>query len=427
MKRIGFIILTLIVSVVSSYADNVQFTASAPGVVEAGEQFEVTYNVSAQPSAFNPPEFKNFNLLGGPMQSSSSSVQIINGKMSQSSSYTYTYYFSANSPGNYTIQPAKATVDGKVYTSNSISIQVTGTAQGNQQNNSKPQNNQQQGNETVANVGNDDIFIRILVNRSTLYQGDYLVATIKLYTKLNISSIDNVDYPSFNGFFRQDIETPPLRQLQREQVNGQLYSTGVIQKMVLFPQKTGELVVDPITLQTVVQVATRNRPRSVFDDFFGPSVQEVKKKIRSIPIKITVKPLPYDASGTFNGAVGNFNFKTSVDKQNVKTNDAINFKVIISGNGNLKILEPLDIKFPSDFETYDPKVSINATTNENGVTGSKTYEYLIIPRHAGNYKIPSLKFTYFDSQTKQYKTLTSEEIPINVQKAARMIILQLLL
>jgi hypothetical protein len=421
MKRILFFIFLLIASQLVIWADNVQFIASAPRVVEVGEQFEITYTLSAQPTGgFRAPEFKGLNLLGGPSQSTSSNVQYINGKVTQSVTYSYSYYFSASKPGTYTFEPAKVTVDGKSYLSNGITIEVAGGA-ARQNNNPQQQQAQQQGangNQQVeVEAGNDDIFVRVIVDRTTLYQGEHLVATIKLFSRLNISTIDKVEYPSFNGFFRQDIETQPLRQLDKEVVNGQVYGTGVIQKMVLMPQKSGELVIDPFTLQAVVQIAVRGRARSVWDDFWGPQVKEVRKKVESKTIKINVKPLPAGAPSAFKGAVGVFNFKATLDKQNVKTNDAINLKVVISGNGNLKMIEPLEVKFPSDFETYDPKVNVNTQSTAVGSSGTKTFEYLIIPRHSGNFKIEPLVFAWFDTQTKQYKTLSSGEFLINVEKS----------
>jgi len=426
MKNIIFLTFVLLISALRANADNIQFTASAPKVVASGEQFEVTYAITAQPSGFKPPEFKNFNLIGGPSTSSSSSVQFLNGKVIQNSTYSYTYYFTANTPGTFTIEPAKATVEGKSYLSNGFTIEVVsntkqgGNPQGNKQNVQQPQQNAQQGGkrDIVAESGNDDIFVRVIIDRNNLYQGEHLIATIKLFSKLNISAIENVDYPPFTGFFRQDIETPPLRALERENVNGQIYATGVIQRMVLFPQKSGEITIDPFTLQCVVQMQVKGRQRSIFDDFWGPQVQEARKKIKSIPMKVTVKPLPFGSTSSFHGAVGNFTFKAAVDKTDVKTNDAISLKVTVSGNGNLKMIEPFDIKFPSDFETYDPKVAVNANTSINGVAGSKTFDYLIIPRHSGNFKIPAIEFTYFDTQLKQYKTLSSDEIDITVQHGA---------
>jgi hypothetical protein len=403
-------------------ADNIQFTASAPRVVEVGEQFEITYTLNAEPTGFRPPEFKGLSLIGGPSRSNSTSIQYINGKVTQNVTYSYSYYFTATKPGTYTIDPAKATVDGKSYLSNALTIEVAGGGSGSSAGASSAQSAPAKGNssnqdEVVAEAGNDDIFVRILVDRTNVYQGEHIVATIKLYSKLNISSIEKVDYPLFDGFFRQDIETPPLQKLEREVVNGQVYGIGVLQRMVLIPQKSGQITIDPFSLQATVQIPVSQRQRSIWDDFWGPQVKEVHKKIQSKPVKITVKPLPGNAPVNFKGAVGNYTFKVSLDKQNVKTNDAINLKVTISGNGNLKIIQPFDIKFPSDFETYDPKVSVNTKATLNGIEGTKSFEYLIIPRHSGTYKIPPIEFVWFDTQSKQYKSVSSEEFTINVEKS----------
>ncbi|MCX7986303.1 MAG: BatD family protein, partial [Bacteroidales bacterium] len=408
----------------SLLADNIQFTASGPRVVEVGEQFEITYTINAQPSGFRPPEFKGLSLIGGPSQSSSTSIQYINGKVTQNVTFSYSYYFTATKAGTFTIDPAKATVDGKSYLSNSLTIEVVASG--------KPAGSSSAGgsaqpaasgsdanqDEVVAEAGNDDIFVRILVDKTNVYQGEKIIATIKLYSRLNISSIEKVDYPSFNGFFRQDIETPPLQHLEREVINGQVYGTGVMQRMVLIPQNPGQLTIDPFSLQAIVQVPVSRRPRSIWDDFWGPQVKEIRKKVSSKPVKITVKALPSNAPQSFKGAIGNYTFKATLDKQNVKTNDAINLKITISGNGNLKIIQPFDIKFPTDFETYDPKVTVNTKATLNGIEGSKSFEYLIIPRHSGTFKIAPIEFTWFDLQSKQYKTASTGELVINVEKSA---------
>ncbi len=421
-KRMSLLALLLILSL-SIMAENIQFVASAPRVVEVGEQFEITFTLNAQPSGFRPPEFKGLNLLGGPSTSSSSSVQFINGKVTQSTTFSYTYYFSANNPGTYTFDPAKATVDGKSYMSNSITIEVAGKNNTTRQSNAsnQQQNQTQQSQQSLSDVddsGSDDFFVRIIVDRNSISRGDHIVATIKLFSKHSISSIENVEYPSFGGFYRQDIETPQLSKLEKEVVNGQVYYTGVLQKMVLFPQKNGEIVIDPFSLQAVLQIVMRNRSRSVWDDFFGPQVREVRKKVKSNPVKISVSPFPAGAPADFKNIGGSYTFSATVNKNTVKTNDAINLKVVIAGSGNIKLIEPCDIKFPADFETYDPKVTVSSQVTTAGVKGSKTFEYLIIPRHAGEYTIPSFSFSYYDTKLKQYKTLSSGDINIKVEKGA---------
>ncbi|HOK52135.1 MAG TPA: BatD family protein, partial [Bacteroidales bacterium] len=287
MKYISSIV-GILLSLHTLWADNIQFTASGPRVVEVGEQFEITYTINAQPSGFRPPEFKGFSLIGGPSQSSSTSIQFINGKVTQSVTYSYSYYFTATKAGTFTIDPAKATVDGKSYLSNSLTIEVV--ASGKASAGSSPATSSQPSgvnsssndqDEVVAEAGNDDLFVRILVDKTNVYQGEKIIATIKLYTRLNLSSIEKVDYPSFNGFYRQDIETPPLQRLEREVINGQVYGTGVLQRMVLIPQNAGQITIDPFSLQAIVQVPVSRRPRSIWDDFWGPQVKEIRKKVSS--------------------------------------------------------------------------------------------------------------------------------------------------
>ena len=415
MRRILINILLFLVLSNWLTAQNIQFTASAPKSVEVGEQFELIYTLSDQPSGFRPPEFKNMNLLGGPSTSSSSNVQIINGKVTQNSAYSYTYYLSANKMGTINLDPALATVNGKSYSSNTITIEVlkSGSPKSNSNANA---NNNSENNQASADLGSGDIFARILIDRNSVYQGEGFIATIKLYSKLGISNLGGPENLNLDNFFRQDIEIGQIRS-ERENIKGQAYLTAVIQKFVLFPQKSGEIVIDPFSMKVQVQVPVRNRRPSVFDDFFGPQVQEVEKKIYSLPVKIYVKSLPANGPNSFKEAVGDFTFKTTLDKQNVKTNDAINLKLSISGNGNIKMIGPLEIKFPTDFETYDPKISVNTNVTTSGVTGSKTFEYLVIPRHSGNFKIPSIEFSYFDLKSKQYKTLSSGELEINVEKS----------
>jgi hypothetical protein len=280
--------------------------------------------------------------------------------------------------------------------------------------NAQPGNQNKSQTEQVSTDGN--IFIRIFADKKNVMQGEYLTVTVKLYSKLNITSIDNVEFPTFEGFFKQDIETPPIRSLERENVNGEIYGTGVLKKFILIPQKNGELKINPMTLDCNVQQQVRSR--GVFDDFFGPSVQTVPVKLKSKPVTINVKPLPANTPESFNGAVGKFTFDAKLDKKKVKTNDAITLKINISGNGNIKLIDAPKINFPPDFDTYDPKVTLNTSATNGGVSGSKIFEYLLIPRNPGEFNISPVAFTYFDVASNQYKTLSSGEFDITVEKGA---------
>lgn len=403
--------ILVIILLCNAYArsQEVSFTAEGPRVVEVGEQFMVSFSLNARPSSFNPPDMKDFNVLSGPNQSSSTSIQIINGKSSQSNTITYTYYLQASNPGTFTIQPATAVVNKKEYTSNSLSIEVIGEKSQSQQ---VPQ---EEATAAQKEVPDEELYVRVITDKSSVYQGEHIIATIKLYTRLNISGFGTSEMPDFADFWTKDIETPTQINLQRENVGGVIYNTGIIRKVILFPQKTGDITIEPFKLETYVRQQI-NTPRSIFDDFFGPSYTNVSKMLESKPVVINVKALPAGKPANFSGAVGSLNVESEIDKTNSTTNDAITIKIRIKGNGNLNLMEAPKIDFPPDFDTFDPKITSNINNSASGQAGSKTFEYLIIPRHAGNYRIPPVVFSYFDLNKKQYQTLTTSEFKISVAK-----------
>ncbi len=397
-------------------AQNVQFTAQAPKVVEAGEQFELVFSINGDPSDFLIPKITDFRILFGPSTSQSTSTQWVNGKVTSSSTYSYSYIMIGTKPGKYLIGSAEITVNSKKYKSNPLNIEVIASASGNKQTGNASTNSNQENTPSGQVSTEGDIFIRVIVDKKNVFLGEYLVASVKLYSKANISSIDNVQFPAFDGFFKQDIETPPLRSLERETVNGEIYGTGIIKKFILIPQKTGELKIDPMTMDCSIQQQVKNRRRGVFDDFFGPSVQTVSQKLKSKTISVNVKQLLGGKPDSFNGAVGKFNMDAKADKTSAKTNDAITLKVTISGTGNIKLIDAPKINFPPDFDSYDPKVNLNTSVADGGVSGSKTFEYLIVPRNPGEFRIAPLSFTYFDVSSNQYKTITSKEFVFNIEK-----------
>lgn len=413
-------LLILIVSFLFTWslsAQDINFTASAPKVVAVGEQFRLIFTINTKVNAFNAPDLSDFYVLMGPSTSYNQSTQIINGKITRSVLYTYTYVLQATKEGNYAIPPAQVSIKKKMHESNPLKIEVVkGTAP--TQPVTRQPSDKSVGEETDMNK--EDLFIRVLVNKREVYLGEHIIATVKIYSRVNLSGFENVKFPSFNGFFKQDIETPPLRSLEQENVNGQIYGTGVLQRVVLFPQRSGEIKIDPVELQCLIQQrvrkSTRNPFDSFFDDFFD-SYRTNKKLITSPPVRIKVNPLPEKKPATFKGAVGSLKMSASVDKTEVKVNDAISLKVNISGTGNLKIFEAPGIHFPPDFETYDPKISGKIANTTSGSTGSRNFEYLAIPRHAGNYRIPPIEFSYFDPGQERYKTISSNEFNIRVEKS----------
>ncbi len=414
MKKILISIFTLLLISGFLQAQDVQFSVSVPGAVATGDQFRLTFSVNAKPSAFDPPDLRDFNILGGPSTSSSSSMQIINGKVSRSYSYSYTYFLQAYKVGTFTIGPATVTVDGKKYTTEPKEVDVVkGESAASQSKQQSPGKSQQETASVPAN--SDDLFAAVLVNRKSVYQGEQIIATIKVFTRLDLAGFQNMDYPSFKGFFTQDIESSNQISLHKENVNGKVYNVGTIKQYILFPQQTGDITIDPYTADCIIRKRTGGQ-HSVFDDFFGSSYQNVEQKAVSQPVHIKVKPLPAGAPVDFGGAVGTFKMDASIDRTELPENDAVTLKLSITGNGNIALVEAPKLNFPPSFEAYDPKVSSNIHNSVSGSTGTKTFEYILIPRHQGKYRIAPVTFSYFDPSTGKFNTLTSKEFNIDVSK-----------
>ena len=408
-----FLSILFIISTAALQAQNVNVTVDCPRVVRVGEPFQMAVQVNADASNPKLPAMSAFTVLSNRGRSSSSSTSIINGQVSRSMQVTFNYIVQANVEGTQEIGPVEVTVDRKTYQSAPVTVQVvagnasTQPQQGSGSTGAQPDNSQIQ-------TDNREVFVEVLTDRRQVYQGEYLNATVKLFSTLSVSTIDNIDFPTFDGFFKQEIETPPLRSLNQEQMNGVTYLTGVLRNYVLFPQKSGTLTINSCKMEVGINQRVQSRSRSIFDDFFGSSVQTIPREVTSRPVTITVLPLPEGKPESFSGGVGQMKFEATVDKTEVKANDPVTLKVTVSGNGNMRFVDAPRINFPPDFEVYDPKISTNL--NPSTTAGSKTFEYLIIPRHGGTYKIPAIEFSYFDPQAKQYKTLKSNEYTLTVER-----------
>ena len=408
------------------FADNIQFVASAKSPVANGEQFYITYSVNANASAFKAPAFKDFSLISGPSQSSSTSMQWVNGQMTQSVQLSYTYVMQAVKEGTFSINPASVTVGGKTYQSNSLTITVV---KGSPNTTTQPQQQQQQQQQQSRNnnsqqsagtgISADDVFVRTTVSKSSAFKGEAIILTQKIYSRVHLAGFDpaNIKWPSCNGFWTEEIKMPQSISTRRENLNGNLYEVAELKKTIIIPQMTGKLTIEPAEVMCIVQVAQKNASNNIWDQFFGGGVQNKKYLAKSKAVTIDVKNLPsQNQPADYNGAVGNFTMNAQVDKTSLKTNEAVNLQITISGNGNLKLIDKLNVNFPTDFETYDPKITSNINTNETGLSGSKKFEYLVIPRNPGKFSIKPVTFSYFDIISKTFKTLTSPEFIINVTK-----------
>lgn len=414
MRSLIIALLLCVIGGTKVFAQKTTFDVSAPSVVEVGEQFRLSYTLNKQGENLQVPTLKGFDLLAGPSLSTSMSFSNINGKMEQSSQFTYTYVLEAREEGEYTIEPATVTVDGKEYKSEAVKIKVIKGSGESQGNNSGNRNNSQQREELrgSTSIKKDDLFLKLEVSRKSLYVGESLVATLKVYSRVNLADIQWKKVPAFDGFLTEEKKIGQIR-LNREEYNGKIYDqVGVLQENILFPQHAGTLKIDPYEIVCLVRQRTTGRAGSIFDDFFG-GYRDVRVLCESDPVNITVKSLPETGKPLgFSGMVGTLSMATSVSTDTLRANDALTYKVVLRGNGNMKLLNAPKINFPHDFDVYDPKV----TKDINGTSGTVTYEYIVIPRYAGEYKIPAIQYSYFDPKSNTYKMLKGDEYTIRVAK-----------
>ena len=411
--------------------DDPTLTVSAKKQVMVGERFQVVFEANAEGKNFSAPSFEGFTVVGGPFTSTSSSFQMVNGSMSHSVKCTYTFTLQAYKEGTFHVGSASLNVKGTKVTSEPFDIKVIpddgshaapsggGDASGqgrSQQNTNDPQ------------VSGKDLFLNVIPSKKSVYVGDQVVLTYKIYTKVPVSSLSVERMPSYAGFWTKDISdnTNSLRQ-NSEYINGIEYTTAEVQKTVIVPQRAGKLTIDPMIIECVAQVRTEsNRQRSMdpfeafFNDpFFNRNIVNVKKELTSQTLTLEVKSLPENGKpASFAGAVGNYNFKSEIDKTELSTNEAFTMTLTVSGTGNVELLQMPTPIFPPDFEVYDPKVTTSVNPTSNGLSGTKKAEFLVIPRRAGSFTIPAVEFSYFNPANETYQTLQSEPYEIKVEKGA---------
>jgi hypothetical protein len=411
MKR-WYIYLLMLLLPVKSGAQDIFVKSEYPKVVTTGESFMVTWTINSGGGEISVPPFTGFNLLGGPQTSYSSNQQWVNGKFSQETSYSFVYYIQAKSEGKFVIAPATIRVKNKMYKSDSLYIEVVKDPAAVQPQQIAGQNNQAAADSRATG---SDLFIRLIVNRSEVFLGEPIVASVKLFTKIDLGGLNEVKYPAFNGFLKENLETPQAT-LQRENVNGTIYGAAVVQQFLLFPQITGEIQIDPVEITALVRQNT-GQSDPFFGDFFT-TVQNVPRAISSLPVKIRVKPYPGVKPADFSGVVGKIDIKATLSKDSVNVNDALNFRISVNGSGNLKLAGTPSLKLSPDVEVYDPKVTEDIRLGVNGSSGQKTFEYVLIPRHYGDFTIPPVTYSYFNPGTKQYEKLTTPEYRFYARKVA---------
>lgn len=422
MKKLLSILLILSIGA-TAFAQ--ELTVRAPGRVEVGRRFEVRYEINTRATDFRGPSFKGLSVLSGPMTSSQSSTTIVNGQVSHTSSYGFTYIVLADVEGSFTIGEASCSVEGKRVSCPGFTIKVEkGNPQAQQQ---QRQNNyggygQQQSAAQPASSSTIDsrqLFARASVSKSNPYQGEQIILTYKIYTQVSLQQYQIDKLPGNKGFWSEDLTKEGSVRPTVETIDGRRYNVAEIRRGALFAQEDGKLTIEPLNLDVLALVQRQRRSTGtiwdLFDDpFFNPA-QAVEKHLRTNSLNINVKPLPTAPNG-FNGAVGSFAVKAEADTREVKANEAITYRLTISGSGNLMLIDAPKIDFPKVFEVYDPQINDHISRNNSGISGSRTFEWVLIPRNQGDYEIPAFDFVFFDPHNGKYVTKHIEAIPVHINK-----------
>jgi len=415
--RITSFFLVLLLTGTTTLDAQVTFRASAPNGVVKGEQFRLSYTLNEEGKDLRLPDLKGFEVLFGPSTSRSFSQSTINGKTTSESSVTYTYILVAPAEGTFTIGPASINVNGSNYRSNSLTVKVLPPDKAAENRQGGSPGSSDSGSSSAApaaKVSADDAFIRAIVSKNNGYEQEGFTVTFRLYTTLNITDLGKIEFPEFEGFMVEDVTIASNQQLQMERYNGRNYYTADLKKTLLFPQRSGKITIPSGRLEMVFSVPSGKRVST----FFGTQevMADVKKTLVTNPLSINVKPLPEGKPLGFSNAVGTFTFTPSISTKQTRANEPITISVDISGTGNMKLIQNPEVKFPTNFEVYDPTVSNNFQVATNGLTGSRKIEYLAIPRYEGHYNIPPIEFSYFDLNTNSYKTVKSPEYNLQIAK-----------
>lgn len=418
MKKSIATLFLLLIATMTVFADSVKFTANAPKSVVVNQQFRLTYTVnSSEVTEPTIPDIDGFTILVGPSRSSQTSMQSINGRVTYSSSVTFTYILMANGEGDFTLPAATINVNGEKITSNSVKIKVLPNDGSSNTAVSQPTRSGRPDRQSASTgINNEDLFVVATLNKTNVYKQEAVLLTYKVYSKVNLIDLDN-PMPDLKKFHTQEVELPQERQFELEHYNGQNYHAMTWRQFVLFPQESGSIEIPPLTFEGLVAVQTQ----SSFDPFEmmfngGPSYVEVKRKLKTNKLVLNVKDLPVDKTGNFSGAVGNFEISASLNRQEFKTNEEFSLTIKVKGTGNMKLMGNPRIDFPSDFYVFDPVINNELKLRSSGFTGERVYEYVITPKVSGEHVVPSAQLTYFDTSSDSYKTISTQPITIDVVK-----------
>ncbi len=436
-----YAIIIFLININTIVFAQVEFTASSnTNTVGLQQSFNITYTLKGgKGQSFERPNFENFRLVGQSSRSSGGMTVIINNQVVSGGNDEQSWIFTLlpTTHGKFTIAPAKVRVDGKTYTSNSLEITVMNTGQTQQstqaqstQAQSSQNQAQQKQSQSSGQIGDQDIFIKAIPSKNSAWIGEPIIITYKIFTRVQIPSYSINRIPSFIGFWTEDISetSKPTEEI----INGERYTTAIIRKSIVFPQQSGKLTIEPLEVEAIARLIKRTQRRSMFDDFddifnqffndpffstpsFGSSYEDIKTTVKSNQITINIKELPISKKpASFSGQVGNYTMEAWFDKDRILLNDALNLTIKISGNGNLNLMDIPNIQFPKSFDIFDPEIKSDIKHTSIGTNGSKTFNFLIIPREPGLYKISPIEFSFFSIAQSNYITLYSDNFEIEV-------------
>ncbi len=423
IKRLAIVFL-VIFSTLSTLAQSVTFTASAPLNVMEGSRFQVTLSLmNARANSFDEPKFEGLRVLSGPNINQSTSFHLSNGQMVSSSMYTYTYYVEAlSSSKKATVSAASVVVGDKTYKTKPLTISIgNGGSGGNQSSGSTTQDNSQtkESNNRKQGPASDDILLRMHLSKESCYQGEAISMQIMIYTAVSGSRITNIEYPTLNGFWTQDIQVSTMNSTGRYTIGNKVYEGTVLRQWLLYPQKAGKITIEPTTIDLIARTVVDNDGTMLFNQFYGGvgTVKNVPLKLKTSQAVIDVKPLPEQGAPVGQPvAVGEFEISSILSDSTIKANSAASLTVTISGSGDFQLMELPQFNLPAEFEQYEVKVEDDLRYLLSGTTGSRVLEFPFVARSEGEYIVPSVEFAYFNPITKQYKVLSTPEYNLSVER-----------
>ncbi len=423
MRTWVYMMLWMILGQTPVLAGDISFQVSAPERVAEGERFRITWTLDARPDDFSAPSFDGFRRISGPSTSSSTSTQIINNQVTTSVSYSYTFVLEALEQGTFTISPATAVVDGQEHASETVRLEVSDTPADPRQpqDPSQPHDPQQPDTEQTQ-PGPDDIFIRAEISNTSPFRGEQVIVSYKLYARLPVQRYNIERLPGFQGLWTENITPSGQPAVTREEVNGQIYQVAEIRRMAVFPQRSGDITIEAMDVETTVRMPSqdRRRPGSIFDDFFGGSPfgrhRTVQHQVTAEPVVLNVQPLPAEGQPEdFTGLVGQFDLEASLAPRSIDVNDAATLQVTLSGEGNIRMAELPGFSFPGQLDVFDPEVGDDIRRTRTGVSGSRVFDHVIIARGTGTFDIPAIRVSYFDPERRAYQTAASGPFQLQVE------------